>query len=75
VEGTYERTGRPNFLEANNLTEFITKDLDDVLEMIEYRTPRVVLSAAIGRDRSLGMRGLSGGTRSWQSCTITTKNR
>ena len=38
-KGTYERTGRPNFLEANNLTPFITSELDDVLEMIEYRTP------------------------------------
>jgi hypothetical protein len=38
-KGTYERTGRPNFLEANNLTPFISKDLESVLEMIEYRTP------------------------------------
>lgn len=38
-KGTYERTGRPNFLEASNLTQFINKDLEDVLEMIEYRTP------------------------------------
>jgi hypothetical protein len=38
-KGTYERTGRPNFLEANNLTPFISNELESVLEMIEYRTP------------------------------------
>lgn len=39
-KGSYERTGRPNFLEANNLQPFISKDLEGVLEMVEYRTPR-----------------------------------
>ncbi len=38
-KGTYERTGKPNFLEANNLNKFITRELHDVLELIEYRTP------------------------------------
>jgi hypothetical protein len=38
-KGSYKRTERPNFLEANNLAPFITKELEDVLELIEYRTP------------------------------------
>lgn len=37
-KGSYERTGRPNFLEANNLQPFITNELKSVLEMVEYRT-------------------------------------
>ena len=37
-KGTYERTGRPNFLEANNLQPFITSDLESVLESVEYRS-------------------------------------
>lgn len=37
-KGSYERTGRPNFLEANNLQPLIDNGLEDVLEMIEYRT-------------------------------------
>lgn len=39
-KGSYERTGRPNFLEANNLQPFIASELEDVLNMFEYRTPR-----------------------------------
>src|SRR3954471_23519924 len=34
-KGSYERTGRPNFLEANNLQPFITSELEDVLNMYE----------------------------------------
>lgn len=36
-KGTYKRTGLPNFIGANNLIPFITKDVYDVLEPIEYR--------------------------------------
>jgi len=43
-KGTYERTGRPNFLEANNLQPFITKELEDVLELVEYRTDSGLLA-------------------------------
>lgn len=39
-KGTYRRTERPNFIEAANLSEFITKDLEDVLTPIEYRNKR-----------------------------------
>jgi hypothetical protein len=39
-KGTYKRTKFPNFIEAANLSEFITKDLEDVLEPIEYRNKR-----------------------------------
>jgi hypothetical protein len=38
-KGSYKRTERPNFLEANNLQPYISKDLEGVLELIEYRTP------------------------------------
>jgi hypothetical protein len=37
-KGTYKRTGRPQFLEAENLQPFITRELQDVLNLIEYRT-------------------------------------
>jgi len=39
-KGSYERTGRPNFLEAANLQPFITSELEAVLNLVEYRTPR-----------------------------------
>jgi len=39
-KGTYKRTERPNFIEAANLSEFINKDLEDVLTPIEYRNKR-----------------------------------
>lgn len=39
-KGTYRRTGLPNFLGANNLIPFITKEIYDVLEPIEYRDIR-----------------------------------
>lgn len=35
-KGTYKRTERPNFIEANNLVPFIPNELYDVLEPIEY---------------------------------------
>jgi len=38
-KGSYKRTDRPNFLEANNLQPFITNELEAVLQSIEYRTP------------------------------------
>jgi hypothetical protein len=38
-KGSYKRTNRPNFLEAENLQPFITKELENVLELVEYRTP------------------------------------
>lgn len=37
-KGTYEKTGRPNFLEAANLQEFIPADADGTMEMVEYIT-------------------------------------
>ena len=37
-KGSYKRTGMPSFIDAPNLKPFITKELKDVLEMIEYRT-------------------------------------
>ena len=37
-KGTYRRTERPNFLQAKNLIPFITKELEDVLTPVEYRT-------------------------------------
>jgi hypothetical protein len=39
-KGTYKRTERPNFIEANNLSPFVSKDLEDVLEPIEYLNTR-----------------------------------
>lgn len=36
-KGTYKRTGLPNFIGANNLIPFISKEIRDVLEPIEYR--------------------------------------
>jgi hypothetical protein len=39
-KGTYRRTGLPNFLGASNLIPFISKDVYDVLEPIEYRDIR-----------------------------------
>ncbi len=39
-KGTYKRTERPNFIEANNLAEFVTKELEDVLEPVEYVSKR-----------------------------------
>lgn len=39
-KGTYKRTKFPNFIEAANLSEFITSDLEDVLTPIEYRNKR-----------------------------------
>ena len=39
-KGSYKRTELPNFLEANNLKPFITQELRDVLEPIEYRGKR-----------------------------------
>lgn len=37
-KGTYKRTGKPNFIDAPNLKPFISKELSDVLGIIEYRT-------------------------------------
>lgn len=39
-KGTYKRTERPNFIEANNLSEFVSKELEDVLEPVEYLNMR-----------------------------------
>lgn len=39
-KGTYKRTGLPNFLGANNLIPFISKEVYDVLDPIEYRDIR-----------------------------------
>ena len=36
-KGSYRRTELPNFLSAPNLNEFITKDLLDVLQPVDYR--------------------------------------
>jgi hypothetical protein len=36
-KGTYKRTGLPNFIGANNLIPFISKEVYDVLDPIEYR--------------------------------------
>lgn len=36
-KGTYKRTNLPNFIGANNLVPFITKEIYDVLTPIEYR--------------------------------------
>jgi len=38
-KGSYKRTERPNFLQANNLEPFINKDLEEALPLMEYRTP------------------------------------
>jgi hypothetical protein len=38
-KGSYKRTDRPNFIDANNLKGFITPELEAVLQPIEYRTP------------------------------------
>lgn len=35
-KGTYKRTGLPNFIDAKNLSPFITKELLDVLEVVEF---------------------------------------
>ena len=39
-KGSYRRTELPNFLSAPNLNEFITKDLLDVLQPVDYRGSR-----------------------------------
>lgn len=39
-KGTYRRTERPNFIDANNLNQFVSKELLDVLEPVEYLTMR-----------------------------------
>ena len=39
-KGSYKRTKYPNFIDANNLSPFITSDLDDVLEPVEFKTKR-----------------------------------
>jgi hypothetical protein len=39
-KGTYKRTERPNFIEANNLNAFVSSGLLDVLEPVEYLTLR-----------------------------------
>ena len=39
-KGSYKRTGLPNFLAANNLKPFITNELLDVLQTIDYRGSR-----------------------------------
>lgn len=39
-KGTYKRTERPNFIDAPNLTPFISKDLEDVLAPVEFRNLR-----------------------------------
>jgi hypothetical protein len=39
-KGSYKLIQRPNFLEAENLQAFITKEVEDVLSMYEYRTPK-----------------------------------
>lgn len=39
-KGTYKRTGLPNFIGANNLVPFITKEVYDVLEPVQYRDLR-----------------------------------
>jgi hypothetical protein len=35
-KGTYRRTDRPNFIDAKNLTPFVSEELEKVLEPIEY---------------------------------------
>jgi hypothetical protein len=39
-KGTYKRTERPNFIDARNLDGFISKELEDVLEPVEYINSR-----------------------------------
>jgi P63C domain len=39
-KGSYERIGRPNFLEAENLQPFIGAELKSLLDLIDYRTPQ-----------------------------------
>jgi hypothetical protein len=39
-KGTYKRTERPNFLDAKNLDQFITDEIRDVLEPVEYVSDR-----------------------------------
>ena len=39
-KGTYRRTKYPSFIEANNLSSFITSELEDVLEPVEFKTMR-----------------------------------
>lgn len=39
-KGTYKRTERPNFIEANNLVPYIPNELYDVLEPIEFLNSR-----------------------------------
>lgn len=39
-KGTYRRTKYPSFIDANNLSPFVTSDLEDVLEPVEFKTMR-----------------------------------
>ena len=39
-KGSYKRTERPNFIQADNIKPFITNELESVLNLVEYRTPR-----------------------------------
>lgn len=39
-KGTYSHTERPNFIDAKNLDEFISSELEEVLAPIEYRNIR-----------------------------------
>lgn len=39
-KGTYQRTERPNFLDAKNLDGFITREVEQFLEPVEYRSKR-----------------------------------
>jgi hypothetical protein len=39
-KGTYRRTERPSFIDANNLAPFVSDELEDVLEPVEYLTLR-----------------------------------
>lgn len=39
-KGTYQRSDRPNFIDARNLDDFITEELREYLEPIEFRNLR-----------------------------------
>lgn len=39
-KGTYQRTERPNFIDAKNLDAFVTKELTDVLAPVEFINDR-----------------------------------
>ena len=39
-KGTYKRTKYPSFIDAKNLSSFITNELEDVLEPVEFKTMR-----------------------------------